>query len=156
MRFFIFIPLPKNLFFDWKQNDRVHDRWWVHVINLLFHNSERESLKIFEFQPQLLVYHALRKRNATYMLMSWLHQSIMERIIFAVSRPAPKSYSPSRCVKKIVYWPSAGLFYSQFAWFPRSRRNFMFVGNFLDPPLGQQCTISVLHTIFFLLHREKI
>ena len=35
-------------------------------------------MEIFEFQPQLLVYCALRKGNATYLLTSWLRQSIVE------------------------------------------------------------------------------
>ena len=61
-----------------------------------------ESLEIFEFQPQLLVYRALCKRNATYMLMSSLYQSIVETIIFGVSRIALKLHSLSRYVKKIV------------------------------------------------------
>ena len=50
------------------KNDRFHDLWWVRVIKLTFLHLWQESLEIFEFQPQLLVYRALSKRNTTYLL----------------------------------------------------------------------------------------
>ena len=51
-----------------------------------FSTKERKSLEIYEFAPQLLVYRALRKKNATFFLISCLHQSIVEPIIFAISQ----------------------------------------------------------------------
>ena len=44
----------------------------------------------------VIVYCVLRKRNATYWLMPWSHQSTVKQIIFAVSRQAPKSKWPLR------------------------------------------------------------